>query len=248
MLIDEDQQASGTLSNAVLRLNRWLKPCSAICELEFYYHMFGVSDELVVSLVEESSKALLVGLSGDFGDKWNIARVPIGKVSKPFQLEFRGVRYFDAGDFDLAIDEIRLRNCEYPTSRPTCPAAYFSCARKACVPVSQVCDLIDDCGDNSDEANCVDYTQCDFENGFCDWSHDSSSSAQFKWQLNRGETGLYSTGPTRDHTTGTPSGQYAFIRATSQSAGEKARLVSPVIKVNSIFLVFFNNYNKLILL
>lgn len=231
MMIDENQQSSGTLSNAVLRLNRWLKPCSSICQLEFYYHMFGASDELVISLVEESSKSLLTGLAGDFGDKWNLARVPIGKISQPFQLEFRGVRYFGANDFDLAIDEVRLINCDFPPPRASCPAKYFTCARKSCVPLSQVCDLVDDCGDNSDEVNCGTYTQCDFENGFCDWRHDNES-AQLKWELNKGETGLFSTGPTRDHTTGTSTGQYALVRANDQKPATKARLVSPVLKIS----------------
>jgi hypothetical protein len=233
MIVDVDDWVTGSVfGSALLKLDRLLKPCSSSCQLELYYHMYGVGDDLVISILEENSKSLLESFSGDFGDKWNFARVPIGKISTPFQLEFRGARYFSDSDFDLAIDEVKLINCEYPITMSSCPSDYFTCHRKACVPSSQVCDLIDDCGDGSDELDCSAYTQCDFENGFCDWSHDLISGA-FKWQLNKGETGLFSTGPTRDHTTGTSQGQYAFIKASDQINGDKARLLSPVLKLRS---------------
>lgn len=236
MLIQEsDQIQDGLFDEAILRLNQILKPCSSICQLEFYYHMFGASDDLSVFIVEENTKSLLQELSGNFGDIWQNARLPIGKISKPFRLEFRGTRYFSNSDFDLAIDDVKLINCDFPPARASCPNDFFTCKRKACVQMSRVCDLTDDCGDNSDEADCDGYSQCNFEDGFCNWRHDESTGL-FKWRLNKGETEESTTGPTRDHTTGTSTGQYAFIKARNQLAGSKARLISSTLKVNQTTL------------
>ena len=182
---------------ATIQLKQFLKPCSATCELEFYYHMLGYSDDLDIYLLTDNRKYTLIGeLYGDFGDKWNRMIIPIGRVSKPFKLEFEGLR-FDDSKFDLSIDDIKLKNCEFPAQRPNgCPANYFKCDRLACIETNKVCDLTDDCGDNSDELLCSDYIQCDFENGLCEWKHEDPSS-DFKWILQKGPTPSYQTGPKR---------------------------------------------------
>ena len=36
----------------------------------------------------------------------------------------------------------------------------FSCPNKRCIPFSKVCNLADDCGDGTDEANCSNHFQC----------------------------------------------------------------------------------------
>lgn len=233
MLVDLNDMSEDEFDSARLRLNRWLKPCFSGCELEFYFHMFGSSDDLSVHLIEENGESLLYEESGDFGDKWVNVRILLGRISKRFKLEFRGLRYFDENEFDLALDDVKLINCAFPQPRPTCPRGYFKCNRSGCILNKQVCDLIDDCGDNSDEADCDDYTQCDFENGLCDWEHDQDNS-DFKWRLNRGDTGTSRSGPSRDHTIGTSDGQYIFIDSKAQQTGQKARILSPVMMaVNS---------------
>lgn len=72
-------------------------------------------------------------------------------------------------------------NSTCPKSGDTCGPTYFSCKNGLCVPQFWTCDGDDDCGDNSDEANCESptckphmfmcnsgkcipqYWQCDFE-------------------------------------------------------------------------------------
>jgi hypothetical protein len=231
--------------SASLELKLELKPCSSSCILEFYYHMFGESDDLIVHLDEnEKDYTILLELKGDFGDKWNYARIPIGRISAPFRIGFDADRYFNQNDYDLAIDDIRLIDCEFPHSRPTCPSNYFTCNRKACVAVSRVCDLIDDCGDNSDESKCDQFTSCDFEESMCDWKLDTNSNSTLKWELHKGSS-RFNTGPSRDHTTGLSTGQYVYIKRTFGVTGDKARLLSPVFTVNnSCHLRLFYHMNE----
>jgi hypothetical protein len=222
---------------ATLKLNRDLQPCAATCQLEFYYHMFGQTDDLVVFMTIndiEYDKIRLLHLRDDQGDQWNRMRVPISRVSVPFRLGFEGLRYMMQSDHDLALDDIKLIDCGYGEPQASCPAGSFTCTRKSCISLSRVCDLMDDCGDNSDEKNCEKYTTCDFESNLCDWSNDDSTNSTYlPWGLNRGKDDYYSMyAPSRDHTTGLPTGQYAYADFYENKGRSKARLVSPVFQVD----------------
>lgn len=186
----------------------------------------------------------LLYLSGDKGDQWNKATIRLGRISKSFKFSFDAWRSFSTTD-DLAIDDIRMKNCQFPEPRPQgCPSAYFTCARQACISESRVCDLTDDCGDGSDELNCSKYTQCDFENGLCDWKN---GYGDLEWTRGRGATSSLDTGPSRDHTTGTAEGYYIYLEA-SNTAGSKAQIVSSVVKTsisgNCNFRFFYHMYGK----
>ncbi|CAF0808194.1 unnamed protein product, partial [Brachionus calyciflorus] len=248
MQIDVTDKDNVFYELASLRLKQKLQPCSSTCEIEFYFHMFGESDDLYFYILESSSYTLLQEYEGDYGDKWIYARIPIGRITNSFQFEIDGFRMYDDRDHDLAIDDIKLINCEFPAPRPNgCPANYFQCQRKSCVPLSQVCDLIDDCGDNSDEVNCTGYIQCDFENSLCDWKHDSDTD--FKWILKKGATPTSQTGPKRDHTTGTTRGQYIYIETTGQQQGKRARLISSTFKPATLsnkceIRIFYHMYGR----
>ena len=108
-----------------------------------------------------------------------------------------------------------------------CPADYFTCVRQACISPTRICDLTDDCGDNSDELNCTNYTQCDFESGICDWRSVQGIENRLTWNLGSGETSSMDTGPSRDHTTGSSEGHYIFLEA-SNPANSTAQVISSV--------------------
>ena len=92
--------------------------------------------------------------------------------------------------------------------------------RRACVSNSHVCDLTDDCGDNSDEESCTGYTMCDFEQkNFCNWRNNG------EWSIVAPIQTL--GGPRRDHTTGFDYGSYVYLKGAS---GSKSTFVSPVFE------------------
>lgn len=168
----------------------------------------------------------IFSLSGDSGDNWNMARVPLGQVAGEFTIDFDGKKKVDQPFSDLAIDDISLVDCLYPQPRASCPLGYFTCDRKACIRNDKVCDMNDDCGDNSDEKNCDGYKNCNFElDSTCDWEDDPN--ADIRWELHRAQWAWQ--GPNRDHTLGLSQGHYLGIQSYESSTGEKARLISPVL-------------------
>ena len=180
---------------AFLMLDVFLRPTSPNCKLVFWYHMLGQTDEVHVYLLEADYGSLLRDFIGDFGDQWNMAEIPIGRVKGNFKLLFNGVR-FSSNEADVAIDDISMAGCAYPDPRPNgCPADYLACRDKSCIPKNLVCDLLDDCSDGFDEQNCDSYSQCDFENGMCEWIADESLPT--KWTLTKGADHMYYR-PSRD--------------------------------------------------
>jgi hypothetical protein len=234
---------------AHLFLEQIMKPSSPTCILEFYYHMLGNSDELAVYLHDDNGGFTnIFDLKGDYGDMWHPATIKLGRIVRQFSFEFMAMRNIES-DSGLAIDEIKMKNCAFPPVRPNgCPSNYFTCDRKACVQNRLKCDLTDDCGDNSDEKYCLGFTQCDFENGLCDWQHDNSVTLQWEWF--KGMTPTQFTGPSRDHTLGTADGRYIYLEASKSFKGQRARLLSSIFKMNesnknSCFLrLFYHMYGK----
>ncbi|PLW95316.1 MAG: hypothetical protein C0592_00440, partial [Marinilabiliales bacterium] len=60
------------------------------------------------------------------------------------------------------------------------------------------------------------------------------SNAAYQWYVDNGGTSSGSTGPTVDHTLGTPSGIYLYTEASSGSTGDTAILYSPCIDVTAL--------------
>lgn len=69
---------------------------------------------------------------------------------------------------------------------------------------------------------------CNFEVDTCDWSNVQTGD-EIDWLRHSGSTGNANTGPTFDHTTGTPSGWYMYIDSARGGQGSRARFESSSI-------------------
>ncbi len=61
----------------------------------------------------------------------------------------------------IALDDILFENCALPLTNRTCDDSEFTCSRGSCVQKNRLCDIVDDCGDNSDETiiSCSSYSK-----------------------------------------------------------------------------------------
>ncbi len=59
------------------------------------------------------------------------------------------------------MDDISFENCALPPTNRTCESSEFSCTRGSCINPNRICDLVDDCGDYSDEnlVKCLSYSK-----------------------------------------------------------------------------------------
>ncbi|XP_036360425.1 MAM and LDL-receptor class A domain-containing protein 1-like isoform X2 [Octopus sinensis] len=237
--------SNGTRTRYASLENRVIQQTSSTCELNFWYYISSTSfaNNINVVLHESDITTSLIRYASR-SNVWQQATVAIGKVSRPFRLMFYGTRSL-SGRSDVAIDDISLTDCNFPKAEEHCEKYEFHCKNKACIDSSQVCDLSNDCGDGSDEGDCDDFNSCDFDFGLCDWSQDWNDD--FDWTRTNGETLSYSTGPKRDHSTGTGTGYYIYTEASSpRKKGENARLYSPVIaptSSNECWIRFFYHMN-----
>ena len=78
------------------------------------------------------------------------------------------------------------------------------------------------------EGECPDAGVCTFQEDLCNWINGQNGVVDdFDWLRNSGSTPSFGTGPTVDHTLGTPEGVYLYIEASnSYVKGQKAWLIS----------------------
>lgn len=57
----------------------------------------------------------------------------------------------------------------------------------------------------------------------------NASTDDFDWTVNSGGTGSSDTGPSADHTSGTPAGRYLYTESSSLCSNDTAELLSPVV-------------------
>ena len=224
--------AYGTFSTLAEIISPPLQPSSSTCQMQFYYHMLGSGiGYLRVAITVNNIDTIIWEQKKGQANRWIQATADIGRISRPFTIKFQGHRSFSARG-DIAVDDVQLINCNFPPVQPSCSSTQHQCARKSCVKIVNLCDFNDDCGDNSDESLslCRSYpVRCNFESSLCAWVQDNTDD--FDWIRATDKTASIGTGPTRDHTTGTASGYYLYIEASSpRRPGDKARIISPTFK------------------
>ena len=74
----------------------------------------------------------------------------LGRINKKFQVIIEAVRSI-ANTGYVAVDDISFEDCELPPTNRSCSSKEFRCSRGTCIPEDRLCDIVDDCGDNTDE-------------------------------------------------------------------------------------------------
>ncbi|XP_071839703.1 MAM and LDL-receptor class A domain-containing protein 2-like [Apostichopus japonicus] len=204
------------------------------CYMQFYYHMYGPDQDSlqVYSEVDGEQKILWYRVGGTSKNKWKTEVINIG-VMENFKMGIRAVRGISFRG-DVSVDDISFVDCAPPvlTGEP-CELNEFTCNSGYCIPMDKVCNYGNDCGDNSDEANCASYpARCNFELDTCDWVQ--SAMDEFDWTLRSGLSANPGTGPVSDHTQDSSAGHYLYTEVfPPRKAGDRASIVSPTVSAAS---------------
>ncbi|KAM8967148.1 MAM and LDL-receptor class A domain-containing protein 1 [Pelodytes ibericus] len=241
------------LHTAELRSPRFRQAASG-CTMTFWYYNYGSSvgtAEMQLHVDSEPVPTVLWWTYYDQGNQWLKAFIELDRIAEPFQLSLNK-RSLENYNGVSAIDDVAFENCSLPPPKESCagPDHFWCKDTKACISTLLVCDLIDDCGDSSDEDNCLSDLQCSFENGLCNWAQDFEDD--FDWTITQGSTPTLDTGPMKDHTFGTSKGHYVYIESSEpQFYRNQAVLLSPIIdatvnhiNTTCVFRFFYHMFGK----
>nr|XP_008000626.2 MAM and LDL-receptor class A domain-containing protein 1 [Chlorocebus sabaeus] len=221
------------------------------CILSFWFYNYGLSvgaAELQLHMEESHDSTVLWRVLYSQGERWSEATIQLGRLSQPFHLSLDKV---SLGIYDgvSAIDDIRFENCSLPLPAESCEGLdHFWCRHtRACIEKLRLCDLVDDCGDRTDEVNCTPELQCNFENGICNWEQDTKDD--FDWTRSQGPTPTLNTGPMKDNTLGTAKGHYLYIESSEpQAFQDSAALLSPILNATDTkgctFRFYYHMFGK----
>nr|XP_042908894.1 MAM and LDL-receptor class A domain-containing protein 2 [Parasteatoda tepidariorum] len=168
---------------------------------------------------------------------WRKEIFGIGRRDGNFSINIYKKGDMSRWDF-VAIDDIEFMECNLPKANSHKCLGFLCKKTKACINYGQFCDLVDDCGDKTDEDDCAsqNYISTDFENGFDLFKPASpSKSVPLTWQMKSGSVPGHASsrvGPPFDHTFSNSSGHYVFMsRGYKGSLNQKAWLLSDVFTI-----------------
>ncbi|GFR91928.1 MAM and LDL-receptor class A domain-containing protein 1-like [Elysia marginata] len=154
---------------------------------------------------------------------WDLITVHIGGINVPFLVHFKGD--IDLGTTGIGIDEIEMFDCVLHRAQDKCLRDEFQCDNKACTDDYTVCDIRNDCGDFSDEKNCEEFIQDDFEYSLGSWTTEQAKDEGL-WRLTLAQSSYLKM----DHTEASVAGKYLQCSApTSYSNVALCHIASPVL-------------------
>ncbi|CAF94587.1 unnamed protein product [Tetraodon nigroviridis] len=232
------KNSSSLYPQAVLQ-GPWFRQSASGCTMTFWHYNSGISvgaANMNLRIKGDPNNTVIWRTLYDQGPQWKQTTVQLGRLTQPFQISLSKI---SLGVFDgvSALDDVTFSNCSMPPAVAHCPKqTHFHCTHsKACVESLRLCDLLDDCGDGSDEDGCSPELQCNFEEGLCSWTQEQSGGDVFDWTRIQGPTPTFNTGPWKDHTLGTISGHYLYIESSEpqqfkDTAVLLSRLFQPTVQ------------------
>ncbi|MBN3307352.1 MALR1 protein, partial [Amia calva] len=243
------KNSSSISQKALLRSPKYRQSASG-CTMTFWHYNYGEAvgaADMYLRIDGVDNITVVWRTLYNKGSQWLKEVIQVGRLTQPFQFSLAKLSLgFYAGV--SAMDDILFTNCSLPPPAAHCKSPdMFHCREtRACIDRLLLCDLVDDCGDGSDEENCSMDLQCNFETDLCNWSQDTSDI--FDWTRIQGPTSTLNTGPWKDHTLGNVNGHYLFIEASlPQEFKDTAVLLSrnfrPTTQNTSRQCVFRINYH-----
>ncbi|KAK8758263.1 hypothetical protein V5799_004105 [Amblyomma americanum] len=227
-------KASITYSRQRARISsRSIRNTNKLCTMQFWFNYADVGNHSDVEVkIDVDGYTMTVWSLSALSrpaqpEIWNEAHIDIGRYRTPVTVYFESTQDLLQQSM-FAVDMINYTGCALPVENGNCTDLEFRCGNGVCVPESELCNYVDDCGDNSDEMKCEDHRLgCNFDTSFCDWLPDAPlDKAKMHWVLMRPLTALLKS-PTRDHTTGTPDGKFIILPSDKKTV--KATVLGPIL-------------------